>query len=153
ASSDASGHAAGDFGAAFSSPCRSPASIRFGRSRPNRSSALVVRGRWGHELRTAAYDPSVALWARHLPRRREKVMKSRLHHHLDQARAVGLGERLLERGFETRSAVDALGGDAEALGQRAGVDGGILEVHADRLVVAVEELQPVLEDLVAAIVQ
>src|ERR1041384_2476603 len=64
---------------------------------------------------------------------------SAFDHHLDQARAVGLGERLLERGLEACRGVDALGGDAEALGQGAGVDGGVLEVHADRLVVAVEQ--------------
>ena len=77
---------------------------------------------------------------------------SLLHHHLDQRRAVGPGQRLVERGVEACRRVDALGGEAEAFGDLGDVHRRIVEVHADRRVVAVEQLQAVLEDLVALVV-
>ena len=50
------------------------------------------------------------------PHGRLPSLRLALHHHLDQRRAVGLRQRLVERGVEAGRRVDPLGGDAEAFG-------------------------------------
>src|SRR5471030_1346201 len=75
-----------------------------------------------------------------------------LHHHLDQGRPVGLRQGLVQRRLEARGRVDPSGGEAEALGDLGDVHWRVVEVHADRRVVAVEQLQAILEDLVTLVV-
>ena len=62
-------------------------------------------------------------------------------HDLDEGGPIGPGQRLVERAVEAGRRVDPLGRDAEAAGDGGDVHRRIVEIHADRRVIAVKQFQ------------